>query len=168
MSLVRFQSSFSQRDTSRESYIRKGRRLSLFLAGSATPQASVEECLPSCSSRYHPRFAASPTYGLPPFLKYDYSCHAGSHGFLSTPSDLVRFGMSNWRRITGRTERLRPSNRSWAFTFSPETCSRRHPIEVGARATIGDTKDGRCQSVNNGLRAVLFGSAHPDGRWMCK
>src|SRR5437764_12935437 len=43
---------------------------------------------------YSPRFAAKPTFGLTPLPKFDYSCHAGSNGFLSTPSDLVRFGMA--------------------------------------------------------------------------
>ena len=46
------------------------------------------------ATSYDPRFAANPTYGLTPVPKYDYSCNAGSNGFLSTPSDLVRFGMA--------------------------------------------------------------------------
>jgi serine beta-lactamase-like protein LACTB len=46
------------------------------------------------ATSYNPRFAAKPTYGLTPLPKFDYSCHAGSNGFLSTPSDLVRFGMA--------------------------------------------------------------------------
>jgi len=46
------------------------------------------------ATSYNPRFAANPTYGLTPLPKFDYSCHAGSNGFLSTPSDLVRFGMA--------------------------------------------------------------------------
>lgn len=45
------------------------------------------------ATSYNPRFAAKPTYGLTPLPKFDYSCHAGSNGFLSTASDLVRFGM---------------------------------------------------------------------------
>jgi serine beta-lactamase-like protein LACTB len=43
---------------------------------------------------YNPRFAENPSYGLSPLPKFDYSCHAGSNGFLSTPSDLVRFAMA--------------------------------------------------------------------------
>ena len=43
---------------------------------------------------YFPRFAADPTYGLHLTRDLDYSCYAGSSLFLSTPSDLVRFGMS--------------------------------------------------------------------------
>ena len=46
------------------------------------------------ATSYNPRFAANPTYGLTLLPKFDYSCHAGSNGFLSTPSDLVRFGMA--------------------------------------------------------------------------
>jgi serine beta-lactamase-like protein LACTB len=49
---------------------------------------------PPDATSYNPRFAANPVYGLRPLPKFDYSCHAGSNGFLSTPSDLVRFGMA--------------------------------------------------------------------------
>lgn len=41
---------------------------------------------------YFPRFAADPRYGLHLMRPADYSCYAGASGFLSTPSDLVRFG----------------------------------------------------------------------------
>ena len=43
---------------------------------------------------YFPRFAADPNYGLDLMRALDYSCYAGSSVFLSTPSDLVRFGMA--------------------------------------------------------------------------
>ena len=43
---------------------------------------------------YFPRFAADPRYGLHLMRDIDYSCYAGSSAFLSTPSDLVRFGMA--------------------------------------------------------------------------
>jgi CubicO group peptidase (beta-lactamase class C family) len=49
---------------------------------------------PDAATPYNPRFAANPVNGLRPLPKFDYSCHAGSNGFLSTPSDLVRFGMA--------------------------------------------------------------------------
>ena len=41
---------------------------------------------------YFPRFAADPRYGPDLMRPIDYSCYAGSSVFLSTPSDLVRFG----------------------------------------------------------------------------
>jgi CubicO group peptidase (beta-lactamase class C family) len=43
---------------------------------------------------YFPRFAADPKYGLHLMRPLDYSCYAGASVFLSTPSDLVRFGMA--------------------------------------------------------------------------
>jgi CubicO group peptidase (beta-lactamase class C family) len=46
------------------------------------------------ATSYNPRFAAKPTYGLTPLPKFDYSCNAGSNGFVSTASDLMRFGMA--------------------------------------------------------------------------
>lgn len=42
---------------------------------------------------YFPRFAADPKFGLHLMRPLDYSCYAGASVFLSTPSDLVRFGM---------------------------------------------------------------------------
>lgn len=43
---------------------------------------------------YFPRFAADPKYGLHDMRDLDLSCYSGSSVFLSTPSDLVRFGMA--------------------------------------------------------------------------
>jgi serine beta-lactamase-like protein LACTB, mitochondrial len=43
---------------------------------------------------YFPRFAADPRYGLHLMRAIDYSCYAGASAFLSTPSDLVRFGLA--------------------------------------------------------------------------
>jgi CubicO group peptidase (beta-lactamase class C family) len=48
---------------------------------------------------YFPRFAADPRYGLHLMRPIEYSCYSGSSIFLSTPSDLVRFGMA----MTGGT-----------------------------------------------------------------
>lgn len=43
---------------------------------------------------YFPRFAADPVYGLHLMRDLNLSCYSGSSVFLSTPSDLVRFGMA--------------------------------------------------------------------------
>lgn len=43
---------------------------------------------------YFPRFAADPKYGLHGTGRIDYSCYSGASVFLSTPSDLVRFGLA--------------------------------------------------------------------------
>jgi CubicO group peptidase (beta-lactamase class C family) len=43
---------------------------------------------------YFPRYAADPRYGPDPMRPVDYSCYAGASIFVSTPSDLVRFGMA--------------------------------------------------------------------------
>jgi CubicO group peptidase (beta-lactamase class C family) len=59
-----------------------------------TFKESVTTAPPDAATSYNPRFAANPVYGIKPLPKFDYSCHAGSNGFLSTPSDLVRFGMA--------------------------------------------------------------------------
>ena len=59
-----------------------------------TFKESVTNPPSDAATSYNPRFAANPVYGIKPLPKFDYSCHAGSNGFLSTPSDLVRFGMA--------------------------------------------------------------------------
>ena len=59
-----------------------------------TFKESVTNPPADAATPYNPRFAANPIYGIKPLPKFDYSCHAGSNGFLSTPSDLVRFGMA--------------------------------------------------------------------------
>jgi serine beta-lactamase-like protein LACTB, mitochondrial len=53
------------------------------------------EAIPARASFYWPRFglAADTRYGPKPARQGDYSCYAGAAAFLSTPSDLVRFGM---------------------------------------------------------------------------
>jgi serine beta-lactamase-like protein LACTB, mitochondrial len=43
---------------------------------------------------YFPRFASDPKYGMHLMRPLDYSCYAGASVFVSTPSDLVRFGMA--------------------------------------------------------------------------
>lgn len=50
--------------------------------------------IPDRVTPYFPRFAADPRYGPDPMRDLDYSCYAGASVFLSTPSDLVRFGMA--------------------------------------------------------------------------
>jgi CubicO group peptidase (beta-lactamase class C family) len=55
---------------------------------------SATEPIPNRATFYFPRFAADPRYGLHLTRRIDYSCYTGSSAFLSTPSDLVRFGMA--------------------------------------------------------------------------
>jgi serine beta-lactamase-like protein LACTB, mitochondrial len=58
---------------------------------------SATDPSPDRATPYFPRFAADPRYGLDLMRDVDYSCYAGASVFLSTPSDLVRFGLA----ITG-------------------------------------------------------------------
>ncbi len=60
----------------------------------ATVRESGKEAVPEEATSYTPRIFANPTYGPSPVPRFDYSCYAGASGFLSTPSDLVRFGMA--------------------------------------------------------------------------
>jgi serine beta-lactamase-like protein LACTB len=54
---------------------------------------SEEAPIPDQATSYFPRFAADNKYGPDIMRPLDYSCYAGASAFLSTPSDLVRFGI---------------------------------------------------------------------------
>lgn len=50
--------------------------------------------IPDGVTVYFPRFMARPEYGLHLMRDLDYSCYSGASVFVSTPSDLARFGMA--------------------------------------------------------------------------
>jgi serine beta-lactamase-like protein LACTB, mitochondrial len=58
-----------------------------------TPDSTTEP-IPDRATFYFPRFSGDNRYGVEPARRVDYSCFAGAGAFLSTPSDLVRFGVS--------------------------------------------------------------------------
>jgi serine beta-lactamase-like protein LACTB, mitochondrial len=64
------------------------------LGMSNTRAESRSEAIPNRATAYFPRFAADPRYGLQLIRPTDYSCYGGASVFLSTPSDLVRFGLA--------------------------------------------------------------------------
>ena len=49
---------------------------------------------PGQATYYFPRFAADTRYGPQETDEEDFSCFAGAAAFVSTPSDLVRFGLA--------------------------------------------------------------------------
>lgn len=55
---------------------------------------SVTDPIANRATAYFPRFAADPKYGPDISREIDLSCYAGAGAFLSTPSDLVRFGLA--------------------------------------------------------------------------
>jgi serine beta-lactamase-like protein LACTB, mitochondrial len=59
-----------------------------------TRAESTSDPVPDRATPYFPRFSADPRYGLHLTRDLDLSCYAGSSAFVSTPSDLVRFGMA--------------------------------------------------------------------------
>lgn len=71
-------------------FVRKQIFEPLGMAGT-TPDSATEP-LADRATFYFPRMAAEPRYGPELAQEGDYSCFAGAGGFLSTPSDLVRFG----------------------------------------------------------------------------
>lgn len=55
---------------------------------------STTDPIPDRTTFYYPKFASDPRYGSDLTREGSYSCFAGALGFLSTPSDLVRFAMA--------------------------------------------------------------------------
>jgi serine beta-lactamase-like protein LACTB len=64
------------------------------LGMTGTTTDSVTASIPDLVTFYDPRFSGDPTYGPRRSPAVDYSCYAGAGAFLSTPSDLVRFGLA--------------------------------------------------------------------------
>jgi CubicO group peptidase (beta-lactamase class C family) len=64
-----------------------------------TTTDSVTKQIPDLATFYDPRLSGDPLYGPEVSSSVDYSCFAGAGAFLSTPSDLVRFGLA----VTGGT-----------------------------------------------------------------
>jgi len=60
----------------------------------ATTTDSVTEPVPELATFYDPKFSGDPHFGPELSTRVDYSCFAGAGAFLSTPSDMVRFGMA--------------------------------------------------------------------------
>ena len=60
----------------------------------ATTPDSGSEPIPDRTAFYYPRLSGDPKLGPELLNTVDYSCFAGASGYLSTPSDLVRFGMA--------------------------------------------------------------------------
>jgi serine beta-lactamase-like protein LACTB, mitochondrial len=59
-----------------------------------TTSDSATEPMPDRVTFYYPRFSGDTHYGPEVATTVDYSCFAGAGAFLSTPSDLVRFGLA--------------------------------------------------------------------------
>ena len=59
-----------------------------------TVKDSAKDPVPNEATLYFPRAFTRPVFGVELFHKFDYSCYGGAGGYLSTPSDLVRFGMA--------------------------------------------------------------------------
>jgi serine beta-lactamase-like protein LACTB len=55
---------------------------------------NASEVIPDRATFYFPKFAGDPRYGPQDVRQGDHSCYAGAGAFLSTPSDLVKFGMA--------------------------------------------------------------------------
>ena len=64
------------------------------LGMTGTTDDSANAPIPDRATFYFPRFSGENTSGLVVAQSVDYSCFAGAGALLSTPSDLVRFGMA--------------------------------------------------------------------------
>jgi CubicO group peptidase (beta-lactamase class C family) len=64
------------------------------LGMSATRPDSMTEAIPDRATLYFPRFGGDTRYGPEAAREGDHACFAGAGAFVSTPSDLVRFGLA--------------------------------------------------------------------------
>lgn len=62
--------------------------------GMADTRPDSDAAMPKRASFYHPRFAGDTKYGPQDAREGNYGCWAGGGAFLSTPTDLVRFGLA--------------------------------------------------------------------------
>jgi serine beta-lactamase-like protein LACTB, mitochondrial len=71
-------------------------RMQIFgpLGMTATRPDSAKDAIPDRATFYFPRFGGNNLYGPELAREGDHSCFAGAGAFLSTPSDMVRFGMA--------------------------------------------------------------------------
>jgi CubicO group peptidase (beta-lactamase class C family) len=69
------------------------------LGMAATVPYTVKASIPDLPTFYYPRFGGDTRYGPELAREGDHTCFSGAYAFLSTPSDLVRFGMA----ISGAT-----------------------------------------------------------------
>jgi CubicO group peptidase (beta-lactamase class C family) len=69
-------------------------RILLPLGMRDTTTDSSSDPVPDTATFYYPRMSGDPQYGPEIATDVDYSCFTGAGAFLSTPSDLVRFGMA--------------------------------------------------------------------------
>jgi serine beta-lactamase-like protein LACTB len=96
---------------------------------STIPDSSTEP-IQRRATFYFPRFAADTRYGPELARDGDYSCFAGAAAFLSTPSDLVRFGTA-----VGRGKLLQPATAELLQT--PQKLTSGQSTDYGLGWTLG-------------------------------
>ena len=69
----------------------------------STRPDAFAEAIPNRATFYFPRFSGDTRYGPESVREGDHSCYAGAGAFLSTPSDLVRFGQAVSSRVLPAT-----------------------------------------------------------------
>jgi CubicO group peptidase (beta-lactamase class C family) len=122
------------------------------------PENWTEE-IPNRATPYFPRFAADTRYGPESAREGDHSCWAGALAFLSTPSDLVRFGMamSGGKLLqpatvrTLQTAQVLASDEQTRFGLGWELET--HPL-AGASTRVAGSSDSR--SVGGSTSLITF------------
>ncbi len=99
---------------------------------------------------YFPRFAADPKYGPDPMRDIDLSCYAGAAAFVSTPSDLVRFGLAMQRGAL-----LRPA--TVARLQGPVLLSSGQPTGFGRGWDLGTVTLAGAETRMVGRRGTVLG-----------
>jgi CubicO group peptidase (beta-lactamase class C family) len=96
-------------------------------ASRQTPEVS-KKATGDRATTFYPRFGKDPKHGMHGTRMADYSCYAGSSGILSTPTDLVHFGMAIQKGKLLRPETVEllqgsPSELSYSLGWEIKTVS---------------------------------------------
>ena len=117
-----------------------------------TTPDSVEP-IPDRVSFYFPRFSGDTHFGPEVARTVDYSCFAGAGAFLSTPSDLVRFGMA-----IGRGKLLQPDTVRTLQTRQQLASGKDTDYGLGWMLETVDLAGAPTQLASHASRSLLGGS----------
>jgi len=124
------------------------------LGMTSTTTDSVTSSIPDLVTFYDPRLSGDPAFGPEVSSVVDYSCFAGAGAFLSTPSDLVRFGMA----VNGGTF-LKPSTVAMLQAPQPLLSGGETEYGLGWMLETFDRAGEPARVVGHGSRTMLGSSA---------
>lgn len=125
----------------------------LGMAGTTSDSGTAP--IPDRATFYYPRLSGSLRYGPELATGVDYSCFAGAGGFLSTPSDLVRFGTA-----IGTGKLLKPATVRMLQTPQALASGEETPYGLGWMLDTVPLAGDSARMAGHASRTLLGGSTH--------